>query len=31
MLGDYMISTIYDDIAINDITLALFVDSGYMK
>ena len=31
MLGDYMISTVYDDIAISDITLALFVDSGWYE
>ena len=31
MLGDYMISTDYPDIAISDITLALFEDSGFYK
>ena len=31
MLGDYMISTDYPDVAISDITLALFEDSGFYK
>ena len=31
MLGDYMISTNYPDVAISDITLALFEDSGFYK
>ena len=31
MLGDYMISTDYDDVVISDITLALFEDSGWYK
>ena len=31
MLGDYMVSTDFPDIAISDITLALFEDSGFYK
>ena len=31
MLGDYMISTDYDETVISDITLALFEDSGWYK
>ena len=31
MLGDYMISTVYQDNVISDISLALFEDSGYYK
>ena len=31
MLGDYMISTDYDDIVLSDISLALFEDSGFYK
>ena len=31
MLGDYMISTDYDEIVISDITLAVFEDSGWYK
>ena len=31
ILGDYMISTDYIDNVINDITLALFEDSGFIK
>ena len=31
MLGDYMISTDYDDVVISDITLALFEDSGWYE
>lgn len=31
MLGDYMISTSYEDSSISDITLALFEDSGWYK
>ena len=31
MLGDYMISTDYDDIVLSDISLALFEDSGFIK
>ena len=31
MLGDYMISTNFPDVAISDITLALFEDSGFYK
>ena len=31
MLGDYMISTSYDDLAISRITLALFEDSGWYQ
>jgi hypothetical protein len=31
MLGDYMVSTDYDETVISDITLALFEDSGWYK
>ena len=31
MLGDYMVSTDYPDMAISDITLALFEDTGFYK
>ena len=31
MLGDYMVSTSYDENVISDITLALFEDSGWYK
>ena len=31
MLGDYMISSDYEDIVISDITLALFEDSGFYQ
>ena len=31
MLGDYMISTDYDEYVISDITMALFEDSGFYK
>ena len=31
MLGDYMISTDYDDTVISDITLALFEDTGFYE
>ena len=31
MLGDYMISTIYNDFVMSDITLALFEDTGFYK
>ena len=31
MLGDYMLSTDYDDIVLSDISLALFEDTGFYK
>ena len=31
LLGDYMIGLSFDDIAISEITLALFEDSGWYK